>query len=116
MLGRAATGPQSVLEGTAGAVRHTVLDASHQLVQTTSIAAGQCLRIAVGVEGEGTGLETRIFDAVTGEELDRSHGQNAAAVRACAAGATRSVRFEARATAGKLDAIIGERATPGGPP
>jgi len=109
MLGRAVTGPQSVLEGTAGAVRHAVLDASHQLVQTASIAAGQCLRIAVGVEGEGTGLETRIFDAVTGEELDRSHGQNAAAVRACAAGATRSVRFEARATAGKLDAIIGER-------
>ena len=112
MLGRAATGPQSLLEGTAGAVRHTVLDAAHQLVQTTSIAAGQCLRIAVGVEGEGTGLETRIFDAVTGEELDRSHGQNAAAVRACASGTTRSVRFEARATAGKLDAVIGERSSP----
>jgi hypothetical protein len=109
MLGRAATGPQSLLEGTAGAVRHVVLDASHQHVQTTAIAAGQCLRISVGVEGEGTGIETRMFDAVTGEELDRSHGQNAASLRACAAGATRSVRFEARATAGKLDAIVGER-------
>lgn len=109
MLGRAATGPQSILEGAAGAVRHASLDASHQYVYTTSIAAGQCLRIAIGVEGEGTGLETRLFDAVTGEELDRAHGQTSAALRACAAGATRSVRLEARATAGKLDAVIGER-------
>jgi hypothetical protein len=50
-----------------------------------------------------------MFDAVTGEELDRSHGQIAASVRACAAGAARSIRVEARATAGKLDAIVGER-------
>jgi hypothetical protein len=114
MLGRAATGPESVLEGSAGTVRHAVLDASHQHVQTTAIAAGQCLRISVGVEGEGTGLETRIFDAVSGEELDRSHGQNAAGLRACAGGSTRSVRFEARATAGKLDAVIGERTSPSG--
>lgn len=112
MLGRAATGPQSLLEGTAGPVRHVVLDASHKYVQTTAIAAGQCLRIAFGVEGEGTGIETRIFDATTGEELDRSHGQNAAGLGACAAGATRSVRVEAHATAGKLDAVIGERSVP----
>jgi hypothetical protein len=111
MLARAASGPQSVLEGTAGTVRHVVLDASHQLVQTASVAAGQCLRISVGAEGEGTGLEARVFDAVTGEELDRSHGQNAAGLHTCAAGATRSVRFEVHATAGKLDAVIGERST-----
>ena len=112
MLGRAAAGPQSVLEGTSGAVRHAVLDAAHQHTQTSTIAAGQCLRISVGVEGGGTGIETRIFDAASGEELDRSHGQNAAALRACAGGAARSVRFEARATAGKLDAVIGERSSP----
>ena len=47
-------------------------------VQNASIAAGQCLRVAIGVEGDGTGLEARLFDAVTGEEIDRSHGQNAA--------------------------------------
>lgn len=112
MLGRAAAGPQSVHEGGVVAVHHVVLDASHQHVQNAAVASGQCLRVAIGVEGEGTGLEARLFDAVTGEELDRSHGQNAAALRACASGATRSVRIEARATAGKLDAVIGERTLP----
>ena len=61
------------------------------------------------IEGEGTGLELRMFDAVTGDELDRSHGQLSAGVRACAGSSPRSVRVEARATAGKLEAVIGER-------
>jgi hypothetical protein len=113
MLGRAASGPQAVHEGLAGAVRHAVLDASHQFVQNASIAAGQCLRVAIGAEGEGTGLELRLFDAVSGDELDRSHGQNAVAVRTCAGASTRTVRIEARATAGKLDVVIGERTAPG---
>jgi len=55
-------------------------------------------------------LEVHLFDAVSGDELDRSHGQNAASVKACATpGGPRSVRVEARATAGKLDAVFGER-------
>ena len=112
MLSRAAVGPQSLHEGGAGTVRHTLLDAAHQFVQNASIPAGQCLRVAIGVEGEGTGLEARLYDAVTGEEMDRSHAQNAASLRACAIGATRTVRIEAHATAGKLDAVIGERTSP----
>lgn len=112
MLGRAVGGPQSLLEGGAGAVRHVVLDATHQSVQNATIPAGQCLRVAVGVEGEGTGLEARLFDAVTGEEVDRSHGQNAALLGACASGGPRTVRIELRATAGKLDAVVGERTSP----
>jgi hypothetical protein len=109
MLSRAAVGPQAVLEGGAGAVHHAVLDAAHQFVQSTSIAPGQCIRVAIGVEGEGTGIEARLFDAVTGEEIDRAHGQNAVALHSCAESATRTLRIEARATAGKLDAIVGER-------
>jgi hypothetical protein len=112
MLGRAAVGPQAVLEGGAGAVQHVVLDASHQFVQNASINAGQCLRVAIGAEGEGTGLEARLFDATSGEEVDRSHGQNAVALHTCSDAGTRSLRIEARATAGKLDAIIGQRTTP----
>jgi hypothetical protein len=111
MLGRAARGPASLLEGTAGPVRHAVLDATHQYVQNTTIVADQCAHFSMGVQGEGTGLEMRLFDAVTGDELDRSHGQTAGSVRACADGAPRTVRLEARATAGKLDAILGERVT-----
>jgi hypothetical protein len=112
MLGRASSGPASLHEGSAGTVRHVALDAAHQSVQATNIPANKCLRVAVGAEGEGTGLEIRIFDAVSGDELDRSHGQNAASVRACAGPAARSVRIDARATAGKLDAILGERIVP----
>jgi hypothetical protein len=112
MLDRASVGPQSVLEGDAGSVRQASLDAGHQFVQNAAIAAGQCLRVSIGAEGEGTGVEARLFDAVSGEEIDRSHGQNAASLRACATGAVRSVRIEAHATAGKLDAVIGERTTP----
>jgi hypothetical protein len=112
MLGRAAAAPQSVLEGTAGPVRHVVLDAAHQIVQNTSIPANSCLRIAIGAEGDGTGLEARLFDVAGGEEIDRSHGQNAASLRACSSGAARAVRFEVHATAGKLDAVIGERSIP----
>lgn len=115
MLDRAAVGPASVHEGAAGAVRHVVLDSAHQYVQPASVAAGHCLRVAVGAEGEGTGVVARLFDATTGEELDRSHGQNALALRACAGASTRTLRVEARATAGKLDAVIGERVVPAAP-
>jgi hypothetical protein len=116
MLGRAAVGPVWLHEGAAGTTRHTVLDGAHQYVQNATVPPGQCLRVAIGVEGEGTGLEARLFDAVTGEEIDRSHGQTAASVRACATGATRTVRLEARATAGKLDAVVGERTSPSSTP
>ncbi len=115
MLGRAAVGPTALHEGTAGAVKHAVLDGAHQYVQNATVPANQCLRVSFGVEGEGTGLEVRLFDASTNEELDRSHGQTAAAVRACTAGAARNVRIEARATAGKLDAVLGERTGPAAP-
>jgi hypothetical protein len=71
------------------------------------------LRVAVGAEGEGTGLDLRIFDASDGEELDRSHGQTSAGVRACAPlGSARTVRVEARASAGKLEAIFAGRLVP----
>ncbi|MBX3188660.1 MAG: hypothetical protein KF819_16705 [Labilithrix sp.] len=109
MLGRAAAGPTWIHEGAPASVKHAVVDAAHQYVHNTSVAAGQCLRVAIGAEGEGTGLEARIVDAVDGEELDRAHGQNAVSVRACAGAATRSVRLEVRASAGKLDVIVGER-------
>jgi hypothetical protein len=115
MLGRAAVGPMWLHEGSGATVHHAVLDAAHQYVHDANVPPGQCLRVAIGVEGEGTGLEARLFDAVTGEEMDRSHGQTAASVRACAAGTTRTVRLEVRATAGKLDAVLGERKTPGSP-
>lgn len=106
MLGRATgTGGKATK---AGAVYQANIEPAKRYVHDANIAAGQCLQIAVGGEGEGTGLEVRLFDAVSGEELDRSHGQVSASVRACAGPTAASVRVEARATAGKLDAIFGE--------
>ena len=96
-------------DGKPGAVHATVLESSKRYLQDSTVAAGQCLRLFAGVEGEGTGLELRIFDAASGDELDRSHGQFSAGVRACAAGTPRPVHIEARATAGRLDAVLGER-------
>ena len=96
-------------EGSASAIRHIVLDAARQYVQNATIPPQQCLRVAAGTEGEGTGVEARLFDVTDGEELDRSHGQSAVHVHACAGPQPRSVRLEMRASAGKLDAILGER-------
>jgi hypothetical protein len=109
MLARSSGPASSPHEGKPGSVRHAVLDPAKRYMHDANIAPGQCLRVSVGVQGEGTGLEVRMFDAVTGDELDRTHGQFSAGVRACAASDARSVRVEARATAGKLDALIGER-------
>lgn len=105
MLGRFAP----LFEGAPGRVKSTSLDAAKRYVQDANIPPNACLHVAAGVEGEGTGLELRIFDASTNEELDRSAGQTSASVRACAGAAATSFRIEARASAGKLDAILGER-------
>ncbi len=109
MLSRSSGPASAPHEGKPGAVKHAVLEPAKRYMHDANIAAGQCLRVSAGVEGEGTGLELRMWDAVTGEELDRSHGQFSASVRACTASAARSVRVEARASAGKLDAVLGER-------
>jgi hypothetical protein len=110
MLARAAVGPTDVIEGTALSARAVVLDATHLTGWEESIPAGKCLRVAVGAEGEGTGLEGRILERASGDEIDRSHASHAISLGACATpGAPRVVRVELRASAGKLDAVVGER-------
>ena len=96
-------------EGKTGAVRFALLESARRTTHDATVPAGQCLNVAVGASGEGTGLELRLFDAITGEELDRSHGQFSASVRACASAAARPMRLETRATSGKLEAVIGEK-------
>lgn len=109
MLERATSGPHDLFEGSAVEVRAAALESARQYVHNASIPPNQCLRVAVGVEGQGTGVEARLFDAVDGDELDRAQAQSSALVRACAGAATRSVRLELRASAGKLEAVIGTR-------
>jgi hypothetical protein len=112
MLARAADGAATVHEGAPMSAKAAPLDAARVTAWSESVPAGKCLRVAVGAQGEGTGVELRAFDAATGEEIDRSHGARAASIRACAASDARTVKLEAIATSGKLDAIVGERLAP----
>jgi hypothetical protein len=66
--------------------------------------------MTVGVQGEGTGVELRVVEDVD-TEIDRAEAAYAATVRACAPPdqGPRAVRFEARASTGRLDGIAGER-------
>ena len=110
MLARAAVGPDSMLEGSPRSARVVPLDAAHMLGWPESIAAHQCVRVAAGAEGDGSGLELRAFDdADPATELDRSASSDAVSATACAGEAPRTVRFELRATSGTLSVVIGAR-------
>lgn len=110
MLSRAAEGPEMLLGGKAAAARQVVLDSGHVTSWTEGVALGRCVRVTVGVQGEGAGVDLRASDAKDGAELDRSEAAHAVSVRACATNeGPRSVRFDLRASAGRVDALIGEQ-------
>jgi hypothetical protein len=110
MLAHAAMGPEMLLDGKEMAARELSLDAARVIGWTETIAAGHCVRATIGAQGEGSGIELRVLDPLDGTDLDRSEAAHAVTVRACApSGAGRDVRFEARASAGRMDAIVGER-------
>jgi hypothetical protein len=113
MLARAATGPEMLLEGKEAPPRGLSLDAGHVHSWTENIPAGRCTRVTIGAQGEGAGIELRASDPGDGTDYDRSEGAYAASVRACAPpGIARVGRFEARVSAGHMEAIVGERSTP----
>jgi len=110
MLARAAAGPQMLLDGKHATVRSLSLDPSHLESWTEDVVAAHCVRVTVGAQGDGAGVELRAFDPNDGTELDRSEAEQAASVRVCAPqDAARSARIEVRATAGRLDAVVGEQ-------
>lgn len=111
MLARAAIGPDELLEGKAGPVRAIALDEARVESFAEIVPEGKCLRVVVGVEGEGAGASLRAFDVSGGgEEIDRAESPRGAAVQVCARDdKPRPVRIEARASAGRLRAVVGER-------
>jgi hypothetical protein len=110
MLTRAAEGPQMVLPGVPVSARVLALEPDRLTTWTETVPPSGCLEVSVGAEGEGSGLELRAFDTSSGDELDRSHAARAVGVRACAPKlAVPVVRFELRATSGRLDVVVGER-------
>jgi hypothetical protein len=111
MLERLALGPSHLFEGEAKRVRYAKIVADRRDTFETKLEPGACLVVGLGVEGQGTGLELRVFDATSNDELDRAHGHRAAFVRACAGPEGRVLRIETRATSGVLDGVFGERLT-----
>jgi hypothetical protein len=108
MLARAAVGPDALLDGKEGATRELVLDGERVTSWGENIAAGKCLRATVGGQGDGAGIEIRVFEG--SDEIDRSEAAHAVSVKACATPETpRAVRFEVRASAGHMEAVLGER-------
>jgi hypothetical protein len=108
MLARAADGPDTLLDGKEGLTRQLVLDGERVTAWSENIAAGKCLRATVGAEGDGTGIDARVFEGT--DEIDRSEAAHAVSVKACATSdAPRAVRFEVRASAGHMEAVLGER-------
>jgi hypothetical protein len=109
MLARAALGPERVFQGKERSVRVVLLDAATMVSWIETVPADRCARVSVGVQGEGAGVNLRVFDEAN-VELDRAEGPDAVAVRACASGgAGRVVHFEMQASAGSLKAVVGER-------
>lgn len=108
MLARAAVGQEMLLSGKEGAVRELALDAARTISWTEDVPAGRCLRVAVGAQGDGAGIDLRAFEG-SDTEIDRAQAAHAASVRACAQETPRTVRFEVHASAGRLDAVLGER-------
>jgi hypothetical protein len=90
-------------------VRTASLSADRTFAWSETVPAAKCLYVAVGGEGAGSGIELFAFDDA-GAVIDRAEGAHAASVRACAppAGAA-PMHFEARASAGQLEAVVGER-------
>lgn len=112
LMSRAAAGPDRLLEGKQAAARVVTLDAAHGVSWNETLAPGRCAHVTVGVEGEGAGVDLRVFDAADDSDIDRGEAAFATSVRACAtADSTRGVRFEVRASAGRVDAVIGEQST-----
>jgi hypothetical protein len=108
MLARVAVGPDMVFAHKKLVVREQPLDAERLASWLESIDKGQCAHVTLGAQGEGMGIELRAFDGVDGAEIDRCEAPHAASVRACAKpDSGRTVRFEARASAGRLEAVVG---------
>jgi hypothetical protein len=117
MLTRSAVGSFGLIEGDSPNVRSFHIEAAHEATWTAVLAAGKCLRVVAAGEGDGAGLVGRVLDAASGEELDRSHGRDSVALRACAPpDAVRTVTVRLEVTGGRLDVVAGERTVSSSPP
>jgi hypothetical protein len=109
LLQDAAGGPDGIPDSGQARVRRLALEQARVVGWAEIIAPARCVRVTVAVQGEGAGVDLQAVDSGDETVLDRAESAEAASVRACARGEVqRRVRFEARASAGRLDALVGE--------
>jgi hypothetical protein len=109
LLQYAAGGPDGIAEGGQAPVRRLTLEQERVVGWAEIVAPARCVRVIIAVQGEGAGVDLQAVDSGDETVLDQAESAEAASVRACARGdGPRRVRFEVRASAGRLDALVGE--------
>jgi hypothetical protein len=74
--------------------------------RTTFLAAnGRCIEVGAAIDG-GAGVELRLLDATTQEELAHGAGTHATAARTCASGEPRTIQAEVRLAAGQGNTLM----------
>jgi hypothetical protein len=76
------------------------------------IPAKRCAEVAVGLGRGASGVDLRILDAASDEELAMGRGVASAAARVCSDSANRPVRIELRTSVGKSDFLRAIRWSP----
>lgn len=79
------------------------LDADKMETVDLTIPVRRCAEVAAGLGRGVSGVDVRIADTATSEELGSGRGVSSASARVCAEGTPRAVRVELRATNGRGD-------------
>jgi hypothetical protein len=109
LLQYAARGRGGIPENGRSPIRRLALDPERVVAWVETVAPARCVRVVVAVQGEGAGLDLQARDTEDESVIDRAESAEAASVRVCAPSEIgRVVRYEARASAGRLDALVGE--------
>jgi hypothetical protein len=75
---------------------------------TFPIEADRCLEVGAALDG-GAGIELRLLDAATQQELTQGTASQATAARVCAPGKPRAILAEARIAAGQASVLLAAR-------
>ncbi|MDW8250443.1 MAG: hypothetical protein RMJ98_14195, partial [Myxococcales bacterium] len=75
---------------------------------TFSVAPGRCIEVGAALN-DGAGIELRLLEETTREELALGAGSRATAAIACASGAPRTILAEARLASGQGNLVMAAR-------
>ncbi len=92
------------------------LDATSLKTFDFVLADGRCSDVVVTLDAGGAGVDMRLVDGQSGEELSSARGRLLAEARICATGHARNLRAELHLGAGKADALVVARPSGPAPP